>query len=299
MKKILLTVLCLVTVISLTACGESGNGPEPTEKSGGTSDTNVSAGENSENNENNENNENSENSEISQSEKLVISEAVKPANFTLTDSGADYETYFIENVCYEDVMNYESTLRNEGFYIHGSSYGYDKEAESLQYDVKYNFNYKGTSYVTNYDQFEERAAKGEKDYGDLNVTVRARDLSGYNLPELPKDSWFFQDNAIKGTFYHCLSTYENCGRDTRKNMATDYVEKLKASGYTVNAEEYPDGKEGNYVTGYVPLYYYYAEDANKNSVKVVVSSSEDVAVSLVGLTSAEWAKIEITFKKGE
>lgn len=299
MKKLILLAMCLITAVSLVACGDNGDTPvQGGEEGQQTSDTNITSSPDK-NDGNGGNNENNGNSVIGESEKVIISEAVKPANCTLSESGADYETYLIENISYEEVMNYESQLRNEGFYIQGTSYGYDREADGLKYEIKYNFKYTGTAYVTNYDQFEERVAKGEKDYGDLTVIVRARNLDGYNLPELPKENWAIQDGAVKGVVYQKLSTYVNCGRDTRKNMAIDYVKALKASGYTVNAEEFPDGKEGKYVTGYIPLYYYYAEDENKNSVKVVVSSDETIPTSLVGVTSDEWAQIEVTFKKGE
>ncbi len=297
MKKLILFAICLITAVSFVACGDNGDSTVQGGESGqqGTADTNITSSPDKKD----ENGENNGNNVIGESEKVIISEAVKPANGTLSDSGADYETYLIENISYEEVMNYESKLRKGGFYIQGTSYGYDREADGLKYEITYKFNYKGTAYVTNYDQFEERVAKGEKDYGDLTVTVRARNLDGYNLPELPKENWSIQDGAIKGVVYQKLSTYENCGRETRKNMAMDYVKELKASGYTVNAEEFPNGKEGKYVTGYIPLYYYYAEDENKNSVKVVVSSDENVPTSLVGVTSDEWAQIEVTFKKGE
>lgn len=304
MKKFITFMLCLNIVMSLAACGDS----ETTEQSSDTSaqtDVMTTTGENEEAEKiqetaaSDDTTSSSESEEVTEIKELIIDEAVKPENFILSDSGENYETYTLENITYSDLMKYESKLTEEGFYIQRSAFGRPIEADNLNYEIKYQFQYTGTAYITSDTQLEERAAQGEEDYGNLTVTVRARDLSHYNLPPLPEEDWRTDDDAKKGWVMHRLNTYVNCSRETRMTLAKDYVEALKDAGYTLNAEEYPEGKEGNYVNGYIPLYYYYAEDENKNNVKVVVSSDEEIPYSLVGVKAEEWAEIEITFKKAE
>lgn len=286
MKKIITLMLCLIMVMSLAAC----SGKKTTEESkepGKSQETTVSSDTTS-------SDDSEESTEI---EKLIIDEAIKPENFKLSDSGADYETYTLENITYRDVMNYENKLLTNGFYIQRYAFGSKVEADNLAYEVKYKFQYTGTAYITSYTEFEERAKQGQNDPGSLTVTVRVRDLSHYNLPQLPEGDWTIDDNAKSGWIIHKLGSYVNCTKAERVAIAKNYVESLKGNGYTVNAEEYPEGKKGNYVQGYIPLYYYYAEDESNNNVEVVVSTDEDFPYTQAGID--EWSEIKITFRKAK
>lgn len=63
----------------------------------------------------------------------------------------------------------------------------------------------------------------------------------------------------------------------------------------MNVEEHPEGKEGNYVWYYVPLYDFYVEDASGNSVEVKVWENLEFSSS-IQTDIDEWVEIEITFK---
>lgn len=233
-------------------------------------------------------------------EKIVIDDAVKPENFKLTDSGEKrfqgyYETYTLDNITYQDVLKYEEKLIAQGFYIQYGAYGTETEADNLAYEVKYSFRYTGKEFISD---LEGRAKRGEKDPGVLTVTIHPRDLSRYNLPALPEGDWRIDDNAESGWVMHRLNSTVNCTKAERVALAKSYVETLKGSGYTLNAEEHPEGKEGNYVAGYIPYYYYYAEDGENRSVEVVVCTSEEGDYyRLKGIE--DWSKIEITFEKAD
>ena len=94
-----------------------------------------------------------------------------------------------------------------------------------------------------------------------------------------------------------LGSYVNCSKEERKTTAKSYVETLKGNGYSLNVEEYPDGKELSYTSSQVPLYNFYAEADNGGSVKVYVY--EDLAFPYSQAGVDEWAGIEITFKKAK
>ena len=284
MKRIITLLLCLVMMMSLAACGGSGTADE----SGETVDSQETVvSDNSTSSENSE--------EPTEIKKIVIDEAVKPENFQLSASGEDFESYTLENITYRDVMNYESKLIDNGFYIQRRSFGSEVIADTVAYEIKYLFRYSGTDYITSYTEFEERAKQGQSDPGNLTVTVRARDLAGYNLPSLPEEDWTIDDGGKSGWIICKRGSYVNCTKTERVALAKGYAETLKATGYTVNAEEYPEGKELGYTSNYVHLYDFYAEDENGCTVELEVYEDLEFPYTQAGVD--EWAGVEITFKR--
>lgn len=284
MKRIITLLLCLVMMMSLAACGGSGTADE----SGETVDSQETVvSDNSTSSENSE--------EPTEIKKIVIDEAVKPENFQLSASGEDFESYTLENITYRDVMNYESKLIDNGFYIQRRSFGSEVIADTVAYEIKYLFQYSGTDYITSYTEFEERAKQGQSDPGNLTVTVRARDLAGYNLPSLPEEDWTIDDGGKSGWIICKRGSYVNCTKAERVALAKGYAETLKAAGYTVNAEEYPEGKELGYTSNYVHLYDFYAEDENGCTVELEVYEDLEFPYTQAGVD--EWAGVEITFKR--
>ena len=290
MKKFIALMLCLIMAISLVACG----GNETTGETGDAS-VNTELSDTTEKGDESENTQEDVADNNDKVEKLIIEETVKPENAKLSDSGTDYETYIIENITYQEVMNYESKLIANGFNIQRGSFAYPVEADNLKYEIQYQFQYTGPDYISSHAELENRVAQGKVDEGNLTVTVKVRDLGSYNLPQLPRGKWRTTDN---GKFViHNLNSYENCSQAERVALAKGYVDSLKTAGYTINTEEHPEGKEGNYVRGYIPLYYYYAEDANNNSVEVIASTKEDGPYTLAGVD--DWAEVKITLKRAE
>ena len=284
MKRIITLLLCLVMMMSLAACGGSGTADE----SGETSDSQETVvSDNSTSSEHSE--------EPTEIKKIVIDEAVKPENFQLSASGEDFESYTLENITYRDVMNYESKLIGNGFYIQRRSFGSEVIADTVAYEIKYLFQYSGTDYITSYTEFEKRAKQGQSDPGNLTVTVRARDLAGYNLPSLPEEDWTIDDGGKSGWIICKRGSYVNCTKAERVALAKGYAETLKAAGYTVNAEEYPEGKELGYTSNYVHLYDFYAEDENGCTVELEVYEDLEFPYTQAGVD--EWAGVEITFKR--
>lgn len=284
MKRIITLLLCLVMMMSLAACGGSGTADE----SGETVDSQETVvSDNSTSSENSE--------EPTEIKKIVIDEAVKPENFQLSASGEDFESYTLENITYRDVMKYESKLIDNGFYIQRRSFGSEVIADTVAYEIKYLFQYSGTDYITSYTEFEERAKQGQSDPGNLTVTVRARDLAGYNLPSLPEEDWTIDDGGKSGWIICKRGSYVNCTKAERVALAKGYAETLKAAGYTVNAEEYPEGKELGYTSNYVHLYDFYAEDKNGCTVELEVYEDLEFPYTQAGVD--EWAGVEITFKR--
>lgn len=284
MKRIITLLLCLVMMISLAACGGSGTADE----SGETVDSQETVVlDNSTSSKNSE--------EPTEIKKIVIDEAVKPENFQLSASGEDFESYTLENITYRDVMNYESKLIDNGFYIQRRSFGSEVIADTVAYEIKYLFQYSGTDYITSYTEFEERAKQGQSDPGNLTVTVRARDLAGYNLPSLPEEDWTIDDGGKSGWIICKRGSYVNCTKAERVALAKGYAKTLKAAGYTVNAEEYPEGKELGYTSNYVHLYDFYAEDENGCTVELEVYEDLEFPYTQAGVD--EWAGVEITFKR--
>ena len=305
MKRWLVLTLSLVMILSLVACGVSTTEQDVSDTVGNVAGTDNSheilTPESSQETATPSATTSTNDSSMDTApENLIINEDVKPENFKLSDSGEDYETYTLENIPYREVLDYKNILIEKGFCITSYSMGSDIEADRIDYEIKYKFQYSGTESIISFTELERRAEQGLEDPGVLTVTVRVRDLSQYNLPELPEGDWCIDDGIKRGEYgwvMHRLNSYVNCTKAERVALAKSYVESLKENGYTVNAEEYPEGKELDYTSSYVPLYNYYAEDENGRTVEVYVY--EDLAFPYTQAGVDEWAGVEITFKSAE
>lgn len=299
MKRILALIFTLIMVMSLAACGNSTKRSNVSDNTGDGDVTETEIPDISETlapeGSQGDTDPSGNGDETTEAEKLIIAEDIKPENFILSDSGADYETYTIENISYRDVLDYKDRLVEKGFCIQSYSMGSEIEADNLAYEIKYKFQYTGTESIISFTELERRAEQGLEDTGTLTVTVRARNLNGYNLPELPEGAWNIFDNDKKKVIVHTLKPVLGCSKEERITAAKNYVELLKGNGYSLNVEEHPEGKEGNYVWYYVPLYDFYAEDASGNSVEVKVWENLEFSSS-IQTDIDEWVEIEITFK---
>lgn len=291
MKRCLALILSLVMILSLVACGDSTTAQGVSDKAGNAAET-----ENSQDtmapSDTTSSDDNSKGAGLG---NLIIDEDVKPENFILSDKGSDYEAYTIENIPYRDVLGYKNRLSEKGFSITSYSMGSEIEADRLDYEIKYKFQYSGTETIINFTELERRAEQGMEDPGILTVKIRARDLSQHNLPELPEEDWTIDDGGKSGWIICKRASYVNCTKAERVALGKGYAETLKTAGYTVNAEEYPEGKELGYTSNYVHLYDFYAEDENGCTVELEVY--EDLAFPYSQAGIDEWAGVEITFKR--
>lgn len=302
MKKAIALLLTLLMVLSLAACGSRTNteGSSSTgEQTGATTsipeqDKKPSSSQETSNPDGTS--VSSDNSNWGESVDSIIDKMAKPSNAVISDSGADYVTYTLNNATYQDVIDYENILKPEVFFIRlTSTYGnYEAEADHVQAEIKIVFRYTGTEYISSPADYAKRAEQGIKDPGILSVTIRMRALGSYNLPALPEGDWRTDDN----NYYviHKLNSYKNCSKEERRTLAKNYVELLKAGGYTLDVAEYPDGKDGNYVAGYESLYEFSAKDKIGNHVTVKVATRKNFDPYHEANTD-DWAEVEITLKK--
>ena len=92
------------------------------------------------------------------------------------------------------------------------------------------------------------------------------------LPELPAVEWESDTYEIGSTSWTEYFTFELELEDV-----LDYVERLKAAGYDLGAEEYPDGNDD------ADVYAYEAISAADVTVNVRVSAEGELAVTIVSI----------------
>lgn len=301
MKKAIVFLLSLIILLSLVACGGHTTGNNS--NANGQQDTSVSSEQDVGDDHSQETGSNDKTysngyENLADSHIAALDKIPKPQNTEITDSGEDYVTYTLRNATSKDVLDYEDILREEGMYVHLTYYSYnnyESEAEYVPAEIKIRFHYTGKEYISTDSEFRKRAKNGMEDRGDLSVTIRMRDLGSYNLPLLPNGDWCTDDDS--NYVIHTLNSFVSCGKEERKSLAKDYVELLKSNGYTLEAMEYSDGKDGTYKVGYESLYYFSAMDQTGNCVTVSVGTEELDPYMLYD--TDDWAEIEITLKKVE
>ncbi len=314
MKRFIAFMLCLAVAVSMAACGSETKNEEEALGDAGQSgvesdieDGDTEASSVDELEETEEPETEAPETEPAAPEIPAVDLTLKPENAELTDSGDDgfryYETYTLKDATYQEVVDFEEYLRGRDFYItNGSGTGYYKNtAEHLSAKVEELFEYTGPDYISSSDQFAERLEKGIEDRGDFSVTIKMRDLSAYNFPELPKAEWYFSDN--NGNITAVLSTPNDCEIETRVTLAKDFVEELKKSGYDKDVTEYPEGRDDIKLSeDYISEYSFMAYDDIGNRATVTVVSSKGTAeryCMLNGYDIDEWSKVEIVFRKAE
>lgn len=170
-------------------------------------------------------------------------------------------------VHYDETLLYAEALRNAGFSVNEKEQDFDKlgyifeadNAAGYHIDLTYEGNAQGNGRVA-LDLTREASA----------VQPSAPENGSNELPELPVAEWdsdIFEDDTTSWTTYFA--------RDLELEEVLDYVEQLRAAGYDLGAEEYPDGNEDS------DIYAYYAIGDTDETVEVgVYTEGEDTVTTI-------------------
>lgn len=168
---------------------------------------------------------------------------------------------------YDETLIYVNALRNAGFSVNEKEQDFDKlgyifeadNAAGYHIDLTYQGNEQGNGRVA-LDLTREASA----------VQPSAPENGSNELPELPAAEWdsdIFEDDTTSWTTYFA--------RDLELEEVLNYVEQLRAAGYDLGEEEYPDG---NAVSD---IYAYYAMGDTDETVEVDVYTEGQHTVTTI------------------